>query len=337
MNKRILVTGGAGYIGCVLVPHLLDLGHTVEVLDNLTFGDDALRSATGERAMIHRIDVRDTAEVDAVLERGFDAVIQLAAVSNDPSSDLEPEITQAINGDATWHLMRAARAAGVRRFLYASSASVYGIQERPDVHEGVETAPITIYAKLKLAGEEVLNGLVDESFVGVSVRAATVCGMSPRLRLDLTVNILTHAAVERGRITVFGGSQMRPNIHIRDLVDFYTLLLDADPKVVNGRAFNVSARNMSVREIAEDVRAALSESAEIEVTPTDDLRSYRLDASRADRELGFRPRRSVRDAIDELAAAFRRDEVPDSGSDWYRNVRWLQANPELLLPLSARR
>jgi nucleoside-diphosphate-sugar epimerase len=321
---RVLVTGGAGYLGSVLCPKLLDAGHRVTVLDCLFFGREpvaALLSRPGFEVL--EGDIRDETLVERTLASGsFDRVIHLAAISNDPSSELDPAITRSVNLDATAHLMKTSRAAGVERLVFASSASVYGIKEDPDVHESLPLEPITLYARYKAEGEAILRGLIGPGFEGVAVRAATVCGYSPRLRLDLTVNILTYQAVCEGRIRVFGGSQLRPNVHVEDLTDFYVQILDAPG--VSGASYNVSHSNASVREIAEIVRARVDPALPIETVPTDDLRSYHLSSEKARRELGFVPRRPLDSAVDDLAAALRDGRVGDPASPRYRNVALMQ-------------
>ncbi len=319
-RHRILVTGGAGYIGSVLCPRLLACGHEVTVYDCLFFGRDALADAlTHPNFRLVEGDIRDRDSMAfAMRDAGFDRVIHLAAVSNDPSSELDADITRSVNLDGTRNVLELAREAGVSRLLYASSASVYGLREEERVSEELELEPLTLYARYKGEGEEILAGLVGDEFEGVAVRSATVCGMSPRLRLDLTVNILTYQAICQGRITVFGGSQTRPNVHVEDLVDFYTLLLDAPG--VSGEAFNVSHSNATVMEIAEIVRAEIDPSISIEATPTDDNRSYRLDASKAARILDWKPARGIADAVRDLACAFANGAVPEPDSARYRNV-----------------
>jgi nucleoside-diphosphate-sugar epimerase len=327
-TQRILVTGGAGYIGAVLVPKLLEAGHTVTVFDCLLFGTEPLAAvAEHERLTVVEGDIRDHAAVSGLLAKGFDTVIHLAAISNDPSSDLDPDLTKGVNLDALAHLMPAAKEAGVSRFLYASSASVYGIKDTPDVTEDLDLEPITLYAKYKAAGEEILNGLVDDGFCGVSVRAATVCGHSPRLRLDLTINILTSHALTRGAIRVFGGSQLRPNIHIEDLTDFYVFLLTAPAEKVAGQAFNVSIENDSVMGLAQMIQQTVDPAIPITVEPTDDIRSYHLSAAKLNDQLGFHPKNPLTKAVQDLMGAFQRGEV-DVTDDRHRNVAWMKQHPD---------
>lgn len=328
-KRHIVATGGGGYIGAVLVPELLEDGHTVTVLDRFLFGTGPLEAVRDHpRLTLVEGDVRDAALVRDTLAGDVDAVIHLAAISNDPSSELDPDVTRSINGEACARLMADAKRAGVERFLYASSASVYGIKETPDVTEELELDPITLYARCKADGEEVLNDLVDDDFVGVSVRSATVCGDSPRLRLDLTINLLTDQALRLGWIRVFGGTQQRPNIHLRDLTRFYRLLLDADAAAVNGEAFNVSHENASVMALAEMIRDEVDPELEIRTEPTDDLRSYHLSAGKAREVLGFEPEHELVEAVRELEARYQGEQDPEPDDDWYRNVRWMKAHPE---------
>jgi nucleoside-diphosphate-sugar epimerase len=329
---HVLTTGGAGYIGAVLTPRLLAAGHRVTVMDALVFGEAPLESVGGKDGFrLVRGDLRDRELVSRVLEEEhFDVVIHLAAISNDPSSELDPELTREVNLDAVEFLVHEAKSSGVGRFLYASSASVYGIKEEEEVTEDLDLEPITIYARYKAEGEKILNGLVDEEFCGVSVRAATVCGYSPRMRLDLTINILTEHAVSRGRIRVFGGRQQRPNIHIRDLADFYQHLVDAPADLIRGQAFNVSYGNASVRELAEMIRREVDPQLPIDVVPTDDQRSYRLSTGKLRKVLGFVPPTPLKEAVGEVAAALRDGRIAKPESPLYRNVEWLKARPELL-------
>lgn len=325
----ILVTGGAGYIGSVLVPKLLEQGHSVTVLDCFLFGRASLAPVHNHPNLrLIEADVRDHEQVTQVLTRGdFSSVIHLAAISNDPSSEIDPDLTRAVNRDAVGHLFVRAKKAGVRRMIYASSASVYGLKEDPDVTEDLPLEPLTLYARYKAEGETMLNDLVDDDFCGVSVRAATVCGYSPRLRLDLTINILTEHAINRGRIRVFGGTQERPNIHVRDLTDFYISLVTAPAERINGQAFNVTRENSTVMGLAEMIRDEVDPGLPIETVPTDDNRSYRLSGEKVASQLGYRPTVPLAEAVRELSTAFREGRVEDPSDPIYRNVELMNQRP----------
>jgi nucleoside-diphosphate-sugar epimerase len=329
--QRVLLTGGAGYLGSILTPKLLAAGHAVTVYDTCWYGTEPLaRCAEDPHFTLAKADLRDGDELRWVLADGsFDAVIHLAAISNDPSSELDADLTRAVNLVALEDLFGAAKQAGVRLLLYASSASVYGIKQTPDVHEDLSLEPITLYARYKAEGEQVLHGLIDRDFCGVAVRAATVCGWSPRLRLDLTINILTSHGINNGRIRVFGGDQQRPNVHIEDLTDFYVFLLGADRDLIQGEAFNVCRSNATVMELARMIQRELGQGVEIDVVPTDDNRSYHLSADKLARVLGFRPQRSLVEAVRDLQRAYDEGLVPDWEKAWYRNVAWMKLHPEL--------
>ncbi len=319
---RILVTGGAGYVGSNLVPKLLQAGYRVSVLDLCIYGD-VLASHPGLR--IVKGDLRDPGHVKAALE-GCDAVIHLACISNDPSFDLDPALGRSINYDCFRPLVKASKDAGVQRFIYASSSSVYGIKSVPDVHEGLPLEPLTDYSKYKAMCEDVLMEEREPGFVTVILRPATVCGFAPRLRLDLTVNILTNLAINNGRITVFGGSQLRPNIHVDDMTDLYLMLLAAPDAAIDGKVWNAGYHNLKVMEIAEKVREEIGPQVEIVVTPTDDHRSYHVSSERIRRDLGFVARRTVEDAIVDLRDAFSVGKVPNAMTDdRYYNIKRMQA------------
>lgn len=319
--QHVLVTGGAGYVGSNLVPKLLAAGHRVTVLDLCIYGDvlaphPDLRIVAG--------DLRNPEHVADALH-GCDAVIHLACISNDPSFDLDPTLGRSINFDCFRPLVRASKEAGVRRFIYASSSSVYGIKNAPDVHEDLALEPLTDYSKYKAMCEDVLMAEREPGFVTVILRPATVCGYAPRLRLDLTVNILTNLAINNGRITVFGGGQLRPNIHVDDMTDLYRLLLEAPDAAVDGKVWNAGYHNLKVMEIAEKVREEIGQRVEIVVTPTDDHRSYHVSSERIRRDLGFLARRTVENAIVDLRDAFAAGKVPNSMTDdRYYNIKRMQ-------------
>lgn len=329
MSKKIetvMVTGGAGYVGAVLVPKLLEDGYRVRVLDLYMFGRDVL-AAVKKNPRLEEIygDIRDKALVRKHME-GCDAVIHLACISNDPSFELNPMLGKSINYDAFFGLVDAAKEAKVKRFIYASSSSVYGVKDTPSVTEDMPLDPLTDYSKYKAYCEQVLLERAGDAFAYVIVRPATICGYSPRLRLDLTVNILTNHAVNNRKILVFGGSQMRPNLHIEDMCRCYQMLLTLPDEKIHKRIYNVGFHNYKVMEIAEMVRSVVGKDIPIEVKPTDDIRSYHVSADKIKAELGFEAGRTVEDAIRDLKIAFDWGRIPDSMSDMrYYNIKTMQS------------
>jgi nucleoside-diphosphate-sugar epimerase len=324
--KKILVTGGAGYVGAVLVPKLLAEGYEISVLDLYLFGDNVLDAVASNPALQQiKGDIRDERVLKRALD-GRDAVIHLACISNDPSFELNPELGRSINYDAFLPLVRLSKQAGVRRFIYASSSSVYGIKDEPNVTEDLPLTPLTDYSKYKALCEDILLREQSDDFTVLILRPATVCGYSPRLRLDLTVNILTNHAVTCNKIMVFGGDQLRPNIHIDDITDVYIQSLGWPAKCIAGKIFNVGYENRKVIEIAEMVRKAVGEDVVITKEPTSDNRSYHISSKKIEQELGFRPRRTISDAIQDLRMAFGDGKVPDPMKDnRYYNVKLMQA------------
>ena len=322
---RVLVTGGAGYVGSSLVPKLLEHGYEVVVLDLYLYGD-VFKDISSHPGLVQvRADLRDAKAVAEAL-KGCNAVIHLACISNDPSFDLDPALGKSINYDCFRPLVKAAKGQGASRFIYASSSSVYGISDAPEVTESLPLKPLTDYSKYKAMCEDVLQEEREPGFTSVTVRPATVCGYAPRLRLDLTVNIFTNLAVNRGVVTVFGGDQLRPNIHIDDMSDLYIQLLEAPAASIEGKVWNAGYDNMSVLEIAELVREEVGRQVELTVTPTDDHRSYHISSELIQKELGFKASRTVRDAVADLKSAFDRGKVPEPlTDDRYYNIRRMQA------------
>ena len=321
---RVIVTGGAGYVGSQLVPALLNAGHSVVVYDTFWFGDHLPRE--GARLAKLRADIRNVDAFEAAAH-GCDAAIHLACLSNDPSSEIDRDLTQSINLDAFEPLVLAAKAAGVRRFINCSSSSVYGISDAPDVREDHPLVPLTLYNKFKAQCEPLLFKHQSPAFECVNIRPSTVCGYSPRQRLDLVVNIFVSQAYHNGRIIVLGGDQRRPNLHIDDMVDCYLLLLSAPAESVAGQTFNVGAGNISISDLAETVRGVVSAHrdmrVEIERRGSLDPRSYQVNADKIAKILGFTPRTTtVSDAAGDLCWAFDRGLVPDAMTDSrYINVR----------------
>lgn len=321
---HVLVTGGAGYVGSALVPALLAAGYRVRVLDLYLYGEDLFADLRGPRLSEVRGDLRDAAVVREAVA-GVDAVIHLACISNDPSYDLDPALGKSINYDAFRPLVRASKAAGVRRFVYASSSSVYGVRDEPDVTEELPLEPLTDYSRYKALCERVLAEERAPGFETVTVRPSTVCGYAKRLRLDLVVNILTNHGYHNRALKVFGGEQLRPNIHIKDMVALYLHLLELPAALVDGEIYNAGYENHTVRELAEMVRAQLGGEIPIAVEPTDDRRSYHVSSEKMRRQLGFVPRHSIRDAIADLQQAFAAGLVPDAMNDpVYYNIRRMQ-------------
>jgi nucleoside-diphosphate-sugar epimerase len=329
--SKVLVTGGAGYVGAVLVPRLLHAGYSVNVLDLLMYGDEVFGAAASNDALsVIKGDIRDPEAVQEAVA-GCDAVIHLACISNDPSFELDPDLGKTINFDAFEPLVVASKEAGVKRFIFASSSSVYGISDRDRVDEEHPLNPMTDYSKFKAECEPVLISHASEGFVPVIVRPATVCGYSPRQRLDLVVNILTAHAVNNGRITVFGGDQMRPNLHVVDVSRLYELLLDTPDEDVYCETFNVGFENLTVSELADMVKRVVQEELpsreviDIVTTPTDDNRSYHITSEKVRTGLGFEPEFTIEDAIRELTRAFRDGKLPDAMSDpKYVNLKVMQ-------------
>ena len=328
--RQVLVTGGAGYVGSALVPALLDGGMRVRSLDLDLYGLEALAGIRGRSGLeeVHG-DLRDPDVVRRVVA-GCDAVIHLACISNDPSFELNPALGKSINFDAFEPLARLSREAGVRRFVYASSSSVYGISDAPEVTESHALKPMTDYSRYKAACEPVLLKMASASFVPVVIRPATVCGWAPRLRLDLVVNLLTAHAYYNRKVKVFGGGQMRPNIHVADMVDAYRLMLELPDERIAGEIFNVGDENRTVGELAELARSVVLRlcpdraPVDIEVVPTSDERSYKINSDKIFREVGFKTKRTIAQAVGSLVEAFRAGRVADPQDPRYHNIRTMQ-------------
>ena len=306
---KILVTGGCGYKGHVLVPKLLERGYDVIVFDIQWFGNYLIPH---KNLSIIKGDVRD---IESIPLEGVDCIIHLSSIANDPCSDLDPKLTWEISALATMQLADKAKRNGIKRFIYASSGSVYGVKEELQVTENLELEPISEYNKTKMVGERVLLSYEKDMVVQI-VRPATVCGYSPRMRLDVSVNLLTMQALTNSKITVFGGDQIRPNIHIDDITDLYLHLID-HPEITG--IYNAGFENISIKDIANLISKKIT--AEISVTPSNDPRSYRINSDKI-LATGFRPKKTVDDAIKEIIQKFKNNELKDE--DHFYNLKWMQ-------------
>jgi nucleoside-diphosphate-sugar epimerase len=306
---HVFVTGACGYKGTVLVPKLLERGHKVTAFDIQWFGN-FLREHPA--LTVVKGDIRNIEEVNL---DGVDAIIHLSSVANDPCGDLDPKLTWEISCLATMQLADRAQRMGIKRFIYASSGSVYGVKDEPQVTEDLELLPISEYNKTKMCGERIVLSYKDDMVVQI-VRPATVCGFSPRMRLDVSVNMLTMQALTKGKITVFGGDQTRPNVHIDDITDLYLFLLD-NPQHTG--VYNAGFENISILDIAHMVIENVP--AEIVVTPSNDPRSYRINSDRL-LATGFRPKKKVEDAIKEIVGLYRQGALKDE--DRFHNLKWMQ-------------
>jgi nucleoside-diphosphate-sugar epimerase len=306
MKPTVLVSGGAGFVGTVLTERLLSLGYPVKVLDTFWFGD-----FLGEHPNLTKIkgDLRDARAVDAAVE-GVQTVIQLACLSNDPSSELDADLTRSINFDGCRDIIHAARRKGVSRFLYASSASVYGVRDEPEIVEDMTLEPITLYSRYKAEIEDELFAIDDPNFTTVAVRNSTVSGFSKRMRLDVIIPIFVRAAVRNKKISIEGGQQLRPLIHMQDLVDFYVLLLDAPHDRIHRQAFNVSSDNYKVIDVAKMVQERIP--CELTFASVTDARSYRVNTDKVAKALGYRTKYSIESAIEEVKGALLDGRIDDN-------------------------
>ena len=310
-------------MGAVLVPRLLKQGCRVTVLDLMIYGEDVLPTHHGLN--IVRGDIRDQTLLKKIIP-GHDALIHLACISNDPSFELNPNLGKSINLDAFRPLVEISRRLGVARFIYASSSSVYGIKGEKDVHEDMTLEPLTDYSRFKADCEQILFEFETPDFSGVTIRPATVCGFSPRQRLDVVVNILTNLAYHKREITVFGGEQLRPNIHIADMVEAYLVLLNAPSEKIAGQIFNAGYENQPVVELAQTIKEVVGNDVRLVRTPTDDNRSYHISSKRISEKLGFTATHSIREAAADLVQAFRNNLLPNSLEDErYFNIRRMQS------------
>lgn len=325
--RKIMITGGAGYVGSALVPALLAEGHGVSVLDLYMYGDDVLQSVANHPKLRQiKGDIRDPRAVQDALT-GCDAVMHLACISNDPSFELNPTLGRSINLDAFEPLVKMSKECGVRNFIYASSSSVYGVKDVPAVTEEMSLEPLTDYSKFKADCETLLWQHTDRNFVGTCIRPATVCGYAPRQRLDVVVNILTNLGYHTGTVKIFGGAQKRPNIHVGDMVRSYLHVLAQPAEKIQNKTYNVGFENYTVAELADLVKAVVERYRPVTLVTetTNDNRSYHISSTKIQQELGFAPAFSIKRAIEDLCAAFAENKLPEAMTHpRYFNIKRMQ-------------
>jgi len=321
--KKIFIIGGAGYVGSALVPFLLENNYEITVFDlfiygnNLPINDNKLKLIKG--------DIRDINLLKKEITN-FDQVVHLACISNDPSFELNPALSKNINLDCFKPLVKICKDAGIKKFIYASSSSVYGVKSEKDVNENSILEPLTDYSKFKAKCEEILLGYSSNNFSSVILRPATVCGYSPRQRLDLVVNILLTQAYFNNNITVYGGDQLRPNIHILDMISAYLLILETDSKKINNKIFNVGFENYSVKDLALMAKDTVGENVIIEFKKTNDNRSYHISSEKIKKELGFSNKKNIKDAMVDLKDAFKNNKIVNPFSnEFYYNIKRMQS------------
>ncbi len=305
------MTGGNGYKGSILIPKLLDLGYKVTSLDSNWFGNYL---ENHENLNTIRGDIRNIEEISL---KGFDVVIHLANVANDPAVELNPSMSWEINVLAGQQLIEKAKTSNIKQFIFASSGSVYGIKKEEKVTEELSLVPISTYNKTKMVAEKVFSSY--EKFMKVhSIRPATVCGLSPRMRLDVAVNLLTYQALSKNKITVLGGTQVRPNIHIDDICEVYIHFIKRGD-FINSGFYNAGFENISILDIAKLIQQKTS--CEIEIKQSNDPRSYRQDSTKLI-NTGFSPKKNISCAIDEIISAFKKGELKDR--EEFHTVSWMK-------------
>ena len=320
--KKIFVTGGAGYVGSVLVPHLIKKGYLITVFDLMLYGETLKKD---KNLNIVKGDIRN---IDLLKETiaGCDIVIHLACISNDPSFELNPTLGKQINLDAFTPLVQVSKNLGVKKFIYASSSSVYGVKKEKNVNEEVSLEPLTDYSKFKADCEKILFKYNSKDFSAAVLRPATVCGYSPRQRLDLVVNILTNLAYHNREITIFGGDQLRPNIHIQDMVRAYELFVEADNEKINGKIFNIGFENLTVNQLAYHVQKIIGSDVKIKKFSSNDNRSYHISSKKIQDELGFQTNFNILDAIEDLKNAFEKKLLSNClVNENYFNIKKMQS------------
>lgn len=322
MIKKILITGGAGYVGSALTDSLIENNYDVTVIDLFIYGEQVFKNKN--KINIIKGDIRNTKLLKKIIP-GHDAIIHLACISNDPSFELNPSLGKSINLDAFEPLVKISKENGIKRFIYASSSSVYGIKSEQNVHEEMKLEPLTDYSKFKANCEDICMRYNSKDFDVLVIRPATVCGYSMRQRFDLVVNILTNLALNNKPITVYGGEQLRPNIHIKDMIEIYLMGLKKDSSSINGKIFNAGYDNQKVIDLANIVKKNVDTETKIIQTKSDDNRSYHISSEKIKKELGFVNKYNIADAVKDIKNAFLSNKYEDTLNNInYFNVKMMK-------------
>ncbi len=319
--SKILITGGAGYVGSVLAPYLASKNHFVTTYDLMMYGNTLPKNSN---IKIVKGDIRDKNTLSECLN-DQDIVIHLACISNDPSFELNPSLGKSINLDAFEPLVKISKEKGIKKFIYASSSSVYGIKSEKNVVEDMTLEPLTDYSKFKADCEKILLDYNSDKFVTTSIRPATVCGYSPRQRLDVVVNIFTNLAYNNRKITLFGGEQLRPNIHMHDMVRVYEKVINSPTSKIYGEVFNAGYENHTVNELGKIVKENIGDDVKLELIESNDNRSYHISSSKIKKILGFETEKNITDAVLDLKLAFEKGLLPNSlNDDKYFNIKTMK-------------
>ncbi len=321
--KNVLITGGAGYVGSMLVPALLEKKYNVTVIDLMIYGKNFFKK--NKKLKLIKGDIRNKKLLNKIT-KNQDVVIHLACISNDPSFELNPSLGKSINLDAFEPLVKISKKNKVKRFIYASSSSVYGIKKVKNVIEKMKLSPLTDYSRFKAKCEKILNKYGSDDFIVTTIRPATVCGYGSRQRLDVVVNILSNLAFHNRKITVFGGNQLRPNIHITDMVNVYLKLIKAPKEKINYEIFNVGGKNQTVMQLARDVKSVMGKDVKIVKMKTNDKRSYHISSNKISRVLKFKTRYTVKNAARDLKLAFQKKFFTNPlNNKKFFNIKTMQA------------
>lgn len=317
--KNVLVIGGAGYVGSKLVPLLLKNNFKVSVFDLFIYGEDVFSGHPNLK--IIKGDIRNTGLLKETIN-DVDSIIHLACISNDPSFELDPSLGKKINYDSFEPLIKISKDQGVKKFIYASSSSVYGVKKEMNVHENMKLEPITDYSKFKAMCEDIVFKYSSKDFICTVLRPATVCGYSRRQRLDLVVNILSNHAFFNRKIKILGGEQYRPNIHIDDMCDCYLKLLLSDNPIINGNVYNVGTENQKVKDLANTVSDIMGDDIIFETVPSNDDRSYHISSEKILKDLQFSPKKKIKDAVVDLKKAFEMKILNNTfNNEYYFNIQ----------------